>query len=392
MDEYNMCDEPGPCWDGYVYVGPTPGAKGSCIKKDKICKKTRGKGSNCKSKVKCSKSVKKRKSPTKKPKGKDNKKFEDCLINASKRYEKGDLSLCPEGYCTAKNKFEVYPSAYANGYASQVCKGKKPDFYGNTSINNNYMNKLDKKKKTGKKDSLKRWFKEQWVNVCEEGDGPGGFAICGSGKGIDNPKEYPYCRAYYKLPGTQVVTAQELTKKEINYMCKNKRSKTQGINGKPTRIILPKKTRSRVKNDRQKKQSGGNLIKIPRKVREDALVGIAMLDEGFKGGTQTGWDRANQLAYDEYIDSRSLADMRTWFARHGPDAKNSGTSYPGFCKWLEDGMPMDESISKYKGAVSWLIWGGDAAYKWLKTSEIRNILERDFPNRKKSSPKNNLYC
>ena len=33
--------------------------------------------------------------------------------------------LCPKGKAAAKRKFKVYPSAYANMYASKVCKGKK---------------------------------------------------------------------------------------------------------------------------------------------------------------------------------------------------------------------------------------------------------------------------
>ena len=96
------------------------------------------------------------------------------------------------------------------------------------------------------------------------------------------------------------------------------------------------------------------MIKIPRDVKANALLGIELIKKEFKGGTKTGWNRTNQLAHDKYIDSRSLANMRTWFATHGPDAKNGGTSYPGFCKWLEDGMPMDRGFSKYRGAVSWL--------------------------------------
>jgi hypothetical protein len=255
------------------------------------------------------------------------------------------------------------------------------------------MRKLAERKRSGEKDSLQRWFKEEWVNVCEKGDGPGGFAICGSGEGIDNPEEYPYCRAYHKLPGTTVVTAQELTEEEIEKMCAKKRSLEQGIDGKPTRIILPKSTRDRVKTQRQSKsQKGGSSVKIPQSVKDDALLGIKLMNLGFKGGTQTGWDRAEQLAYDDTIDVGSLADMRTWFARHGPDAKNGGTSYPGFCKWLEDGMPMDSGFSKYRGAVSWLIWGGDAAYEWLKSTKIRNLVENAYPKRKKSPTKNNLYC
>ena len=32
--------------------------------------------------------------------------------------------LCPRGKAAAKRKFKVYPSAYANMYASTVCSGK----------------------------------------------------------------------------------------------------------------------------------------------------------------------------------------------------------------------------------------------------------------------------
>ena len=32
--------------------------------------------------------------------------------------------LCPEGKAAAKRKFKVYPSAYANMWASKYCKGK----------------------------------------------------------------------------------------------------------------------------------------------------------------------------------------------------------------------------------------------------------------------------
>ena len=35
-----------------------------------------------------------------------------------------EKKLCPEGKAAAKRKFKVYPSAYANGWAVQYCKGK----------------------------------------------------------------------------------------------------------------------------------------------------------------------------------------------------------------------------------------------------------------------------
>jgi hypothetical protein len=67
----------------------------------------------------------------------------DFLMNETKRYhkmsdevvmsegrKKSGTKLCTRGKSAAKSKFDVYPSAYANGYAVQVCKGKKPGLDG----------------------------------------------------------------------------------------------------------------------------------------------------------------------------------------------------------------------------------------------------------------------
>jgi hypothetical protein len=133
-------------------------------------------------------------------------------------------------------------------------------------------------------------------------------------------------------------------------------------------------------------------LKIPNDVKVAAQLGLKLIKGGYLGGTQTGWNRGKQLSSDGVIDVGSLADMRTWFARHGPDAMNGGTSYPGYCQWLLDGSPVKGDSNRYRGAVSWLIWGGDPAYKWLKSKAVRQLIEKEFPNRKKSSTENNLLC
>ena len=46
--------------------------------------------------------------------------YED--INEGRK--KTGTKLCARGKAAAKAKFDVYPSAYANGFAVQVCKGK----------------------------------------------------------------------------------------------------------------------------------------------------------------------------------------------------------------------------------------------------------------------------
>jgi len=47
---------------------------------------------------------------------------DDEMIEEGKK--KTGSKLCARGKSAAKSKFNVYPSAYANGYAVQVCKGK----------------------------------------------------------------------------------------------------------------------------------------------------------------------------------------------------------------------------------------------------------------------------
>jgi hypothetical protein len=52
---------------------------------------------------------------------------DDVMMEGRK---KTGTKLCARGKAAAKSKFDVYPSAYANGYAVQVCKGKKPGLDG----------------------------------------------------------------------------------------------------------------------------------------------------------------------------------------------------------------------------------------------------------------------
>lgn len=56
----------------------------------------------------------------------------------SKKKKKKDTTLCDRGKNAAKAKYEVYPSAYANGYAVQVCKGKMPGLDGEKRCSGKY--------------------------------------------------------------------------------------------------------------------------------------------------------------------------------------------------------------------------------------------------------------
>ena len=60
-------------------------------------------------------------------KGKNHEEDDDFMMEGKK---KTGTKLCSRGKSAAKAKFKVYPSAYANGYAVQVCKGKMPGLDG----------------------------------------------------------------------------------------------------------------------------------------------------------------------------------------------------------------------------------------------------------------------
>jgi hypothetical protein len=44
--------------------------------------------------------------------------------------KKTGTKLCARGKAAAKSKYDVFPSAYSNGYAVQVCKGRMPGLDG----------------------------------------------------------------------------------------------------------------------------------------------------------------------------------------------------------------------------------------------------------------------
>ena len=52
--------------------------------------------------------------------------------------KKTGTKLCSRGKAAAKSKFKVYPSAYGNGFAVQVCKGKMPGLDGKKKCSSPY--------------------------------------------------------------------------------------------------------------------------------------------------------------------------------------------------------------------------------------------------------------
>lgn len=61
---------------------------------------------------------------------------DDDMIEEGRK--KTGTKLCARGKAAAKAKYDIYPSKYANGYAVQVCQGKKPGLDGKKMCSGEY--------------------------------------------------------------------------------------------------------------------------------------------------------------------------------------------------------------------------------------------------------------
>jgi hypothetical protein len=76
--------------------------------------------------------------------------------------------------------------------------------------------------------SLKKWFEQDWVDIGSKKKG-GGFAKCGRTKlKKDAKRKYPKC-----VPAAK---AARMTESQRRSAVKRKRSKAQGVGGKPTNV------------------------------------------------------------------------------------------------------------------------------------------------------------
>ena len=74
---------------------------------------------------------------------------------------------------------------------------------------------------------LRRWYSEEWVDIGSPKKG-GGFKKCGRKKAKGSKRKYPKC-----VPKAK---ANRMSKSQIKSAVKRKRSKKQGVGGKPTNV------------------------------------------------------------------------------------------------------------------------------------------------------------
>lgn len=244
--------------------------------------------------------------------------------------------------------------------------------YKSAWIIKEYKKNGGKFKENGSK-NLKRWFDEKWVNLNNPIKKNGkiiGYKPCGQRNSKGN---YPLCRPSIRKTKETPKTYKEVSKRKISKLNKEK----QIVKGKG-RISFKLKGGGSIRSQYYGRNSS-IMIKVPKSVKSRALYAFKLRDKyGFKGGIETGWKRAKQLATKESIPIQDVKYMRAWFARH------IKTSYPSYKSWKEKGSPKEDNYWKNKhGIIAYLIWGGTPAYNWINSSSVRNKLKnyygKDFP-------------
>lgn len=226
--------------------------------------------------------------------------------------------------------------------------------------------KYSGKKPSVKSPGLKRWYKEKWIDLnrpIRNSQGKiVGYRSCGR-PSLKSKLKYPLCRPSKRVSSKTPRTYKEISRKSI---------------------VKAKREKSRVKSSSNIKFGGGKtrsqyygkkssvMVKVPENVKKVALYSFKLKRLGFKGGLETGWKRAKQLATKESIPIEDVKYMRAWFARH------LYTSYPTYKKWINAGRPKDSSWHNKHGIISWLIWSGDAAFKWVNSQKIINLLNKHY--------------
>ena len=93
----------------------------------------------------------------------------------------------------------------------------------------------------------------------------------------------------------------------------------------------------------------------PKGVQEAAQRAVRWIEEGRagQGFTDTGRDRAHQLAEGKDVSDDDLRRMKAYFARHAVDRDADGFTAGS------EGYPSP-------GRVAWDAWGGDAGRRWAE--------------------------
>lgn len=198
--------------------------------------------------------------------------------STKRKSKKKKNTLCARGKSAAKAKFDVYPSAYANGYAVQVCKGKIKGLDGTKKCSGSYCRgKKNESYEIGEVEVVERldedlavWFGTKkkkkggkqpqgpWVNICRKKKG-GGHPACG--RSDSDKGGYPVCRA------KSVAANMSQSAKDSACRRKREKEKNDGKSGKgqspsPIKVKNYKPRKRKTSKRKSKKNESVNINRM----------------------------------------------------------------------------------------------------------------------------------
>ena len=124
----------------------------------------------------------------------------------------------------AKQRFKVWPSAYASGWLVKTYKQRGGKYRVSSTKHKGRKKSMRKsrkrsrkksmrksRKRSRKKSGLSRWFAEEWIDVCKLPK----IVSCGRKSARKSPRSYPYCRPRYKITSKSPKTARSYSRAEI---------------------------------------------------------------------------------------------------------------------------------------------------------------------------------
>lgn len=202
-----------------------------------------------------------------------------------------------------------------------------------------------------------RFFNEKWINICNEKD-------CDMNI-IRNPRDARAQRCYptRRLDENTGRLAKEIPKKEKEKLC--------------NRIFYDE---------------------VPEQIFKNIQLAKSLIEKGAKRYYKS---EIEDFTISREITTEMLYIWKCWIDLHGPDygkmcifpeTKPYRIIYPNtiirprnyqlkYKKWLAQsrGNLGSPPIGSLKGAIEWLLKGGDEAYLWLKSEWVRNKILEKYP-------------
>ena len=193
-------------------------------------------------------------------------------LHKRRKQEPTNNQLWMQAKNEAKRRFEVYPSAYANGWAVQWYKARGG---GWKTVTDSDVPTEIKDPGTMKKD-LRTWFKEDWVDISKPIRKNGkivDFEACGRSEASSEEGGYPKC-----LPKAK---AMKLTEEERLTLVARKRRAGEPTDGKP--IMTSSMTEKTAVDELRKLQRQYTMeewVDITKPIRDAAglVVGFQTVD------------------------------------------------------------------------------------------------------------------